>query len=475
MTNEHALVVDLDGSLIKTDLLYETFWHAVSTQGPQAMGSLMRLKQSRAAFKSHLADTTEIDVAQLPVNQDVLNYIEERRNDGDRIVLCSASDQRLVRQVADHLGCFDDAYGSDASQNLKGAEKAKFLVEKFGDGGFDYVGDSDADMAVWPYARHVISVGLSSKKRAEVDALGKPTTHLSPDLHSKSEIIRAMRPYQWSKNVLIFLPIIAAHNITASSVTLSVLAFIAFSMIASGVYVLNDLLDLSSDRAHPRKSSRPLAAGGMSIARASMLAPGLFTAGGLVALATGSMAFVLILWIYFCLTTSYSLWLKRMMLVDIFMLAGLYITRIIAGGLATDVPISQWLLMFAGFFFVSLATVKRQAELVDSAQTGREQVAGRAYKVGDLPIVRAIAVASGFVSILVLALYVNSDAVRVLYDVPVALFAICPVLLFWISRMIMVAHRGNMDDDPIVFAFKDRVSHVCGVLVLMIVLTSGVL
>lgn len=475
MTNEHALVVDLDGSLIKTDLLYETFWKAVSTRGPAALGSLMHLKQSRASFKSHLADTTDIDVSQLPVNQDVLDYIQERRQAGDPVILCSASDERLVRQVADHLGCFDEAYGSDALRNLKGPEKATFLVEKYGDGGFDYIGDSDADMAVWRHARQIITVGLSDSKRTAVDGLGKQTTHLNPNLNRTSETIRAMRPYQWSKNVLIFLPIIAAHNITASSLMLSVLAFVAFSMIASGVYVLNDLLDLSSDRPHPRKSSRPLASGSMSIVRASLLAPCLFMAGGLVAVATWSPAFVMILLIYFGLTTSYSLWLKRMMLVDIFMLAGLYITRIIAGGLATGVPISEWLLTFAGFFFIALAAVKRQAELVDGAQNGRERIMGRAYKVADLPVVMGIAVASGFVSILVLALYVNSDAVRVLYDAPVALFAICPVLLFWISRMIMVAHRGNMDDDPIVFAFKDRTSHVCGILVVAIVLTSGIL
>lgn len=475
MTNGHALVVDLDGTLIKTDLLYETFWHAISTRGLGALGSLMRLQRGRAALKSHLADKSELDVGELPLNQDVLNYIEGRRQEGGDVILCTASDQRLAEQIADHVGGFDAVYGSDVTINLKGAEKAKFLIEKFGEGNFDYIGDSEADMAVWSSARRAITVGLSRGRRLKVDSLGKETTHLDSDRHALMHTLRAIRPHQWSKNTLIFLPIIAAHHITASSVFLSVIAFIAFSLIASGVYVLNDLLDLSADRAHPRKSRRPLAAGDLSIAQASVLAPGLLCAGGLIALITAIPAFLLLIFIYFCITTAYSLWLKRMMLVDIFMLAGLYTIRIIAGGLATGVPISEWLLTFAGFFFIALAAVKRQAELVDGAQRGRESAAGRAYMTEDLPVVTTIGVASGFVSILVLALYINSDAVRVLYEVPITLFAICPVLMYWISRMILVAHRGNMDDDPIVFAFKDRSSHVCGIVVIAIVLASGVI
>lgn len=475
MTNEHALVVDLDGTLIKTDLLYETFWHSISTRGPGALLSLAYLKDGRAAFKSHLADTTEIDASQLPLNQDVLNYMEGRRKEGGDVVLCTASDQRLAEQIADHVGGFDAVYGSDTSTNLKGEEKAGFLVEKYGDGGFDYVGDSDADMAVWRSARRAITVDLSPGRQSKVNSLGKETTHLGSNSNRLVDALRAMRPHQWSKNLLIFLPIIAAHHITTSSVLLSVIAFIAFSLIASGVYVLNDLLDLSADRAHPRKSCRPVASGNLSIVLASILGPALLLGGGLVALATASPSFLLILFVYFCLTTAYSLWLKRMMLVDIFMLAGLYTVRIIAGGLATGVPISEWLLTFAGFFFISLAAVKRQAELVDSAQRGQERAAGRAYKTEDLPVVTMIGVASGFVSILVMALYINSDAVRVLYDAPITLFAICPVLMYWIGRMVLVAHRGNMDDDPIVFAFKDRNSHVCGFAVIAIVLASGIL
>lgn len=475
MANEHALIVDLDGTLIRTDMLFESFWNVASREGLRALWSLSHLRNGRAAFKSHLARIADVDVSQLPLNHDVMNYIAGRRREGGAVVLCTASDQRMADRIASHLGGFDAVYGSDGTRNLKGEEKAAFLVETYGEVGFDYIGDSDADIAVWSRARRAITTGLTKEKRAKVDALGKETIHLGLRKFGIPDVLRAMRPHQWSKNLLVFLPIIAAHNITSQTAGLSLLAFVAFSLIASGVYVLNDLLDLSADRAHPRKSRRPVASGALPIGIASVLAPALLFLGMVVGLLTAAPAFVMILLVYFMLTTGYSLWLKRLLLLDVFTLAGLYTVRIIAGGLATGVPISEWLLTFAGFFFMALAAVKRQAELVDSASRAETRITGRAYTVADLPVMTAIAVASGFVSILVLALYVNSDAVRMLYEAPIALFAICPVLLFWITRMIVVAHRGGMDDDPIVFAFRDRTSQVCGLVVIGIVLASGTL
>lgn len=278
--------------------------------------------------------------------------------------------------------------------------------------------------------------------------------------------VKALRPHQWSKNLLVLLPVVAAHELTAQVWVVALLAFVSFSFVASSAYVLNDLLDLTADRAHPRKRNRPLASGKVSRTHALAMALGLLLLGGAFALAVGRWQFVATMMIYYVATTAYSLYLKRKLAIDICTLAGLYVLRIIAGGAATGIELSVWLLAFSMFFFMSLAAVKRQAELVDGAASGREQTPGRAYFVADLPMISMIAIAAGYVSILVLALYINSDAVRILYSEPRLLWAVCPVLLYWITRIVMVAQQGRMDDDPILFAFRDRPSHFCGLLIL---------
>jgi 4-hydroxybenzoate polyprenyltransferase len=287
--------------------------------------------------------------------------------------------------------------------------------------------------------------------------------------------IKALRPHQWSKNLLVFLPIVAAHDLTAETWIEALLAFISFSLIASSAYVLNDLLDLAADRAHPRKRTRPLASGALSHTQAAVMVPGLLLLGGGFALAVGRWGFVATMLVYYGLTIAYSLYLKRKLAIDICTLAGLYALRVIAGGSATGIELSMWLIVFSMFFFLSLAAVKRQAELVDAVASGREQALGRAYSVADLPIISMIAVAAGYVSILVLALYINSDPVRILYSEPRLLWAVCPVLLYWTTRIVFVAERGGMHDDPILFAFRDRASYVCALLVLGSLLGASLL
>jgi 4-hydroxybenzoate polyprenyltransferase len=287
--------------------------------------------------------------------------------------------------------------------------------------------------------------------------------------------IKSLRPHQWSKNLLVLLPVVAAHDNTIETWIAALLAFVSFNFVASSAYVLNDLLDRAADRAHPRKRNRPLASGALALTHARAMVFGLLLLGGGLALAIGRWEFMAVMVVYYAVTLAYSLYLKRKLAIDICTLAGLYALRIIAGSSATGIELSIWLVAFSMFFFLSLAAVKRQAELVDGATSGRERALGRAYSVADLPIFSMIAVAAAYVSILVLALYIDSDSVRILYREPLLLWAVCPVLLYWTTRIVFVAERGHMDDDPIVFAFRDRASYLCAILILGSILGASLL
>lgn len=453
--NDDVLVVDLDALLVTSDLGFEAFWTALAQQ-----------PSSLVSPRDPARDAPSLDVTALPYNSEVLDALRQWRAGGGRIYLVAAADRPLAERIADHLEVFDGTFGADGNRPLSGTEKASLLADRFGERGFAFIGRTATDVPVWQKARHAISVDASRSLRSELDALGTEAQHLAT-AHGFSlrSYLAAMRPHQWLKNCLVFVPILAAHQITAEAIWSSLLAFVAFSLTASGVYILNDLLDLAADRAHPRKCRRPLASGRLRVAHGTWLAPLLLLGGLAFELPLGGN-FIIVLVAYFAATTLYSLYLKRRMLIDICTLAGLYTLRIVAGGVATGIPLSVWLLAFSMFIFFSLAAVKRQAELVDSVAAGKEQTSGRGYLAGDLPLIAGMATASGYVSVLVLALYVNSPDVLELYSSPSALWGICAVLLYWISRMVMVTHRGNMHDDPLVYAVRDPVSRFCLLLVL---------
>lgn len=458
------LAVDLDGTLLKSDMLHESFWHAMSRDWRSALSAVRALASGKAALKRALSDVSDIDVALLPYDDDVLAYIAAWRAEGGKVALVTATDQLFAEQIAAHLGIFDAVYGSDGVRNLKGKEKAAFLTQSFGRGGYAYMGDHPADLDVWESAGRAITVHAGADLRRKAEALGVEVLHLGAETRDRKPYIKALRPHQWLKNILVFLPMLLAHQISGVLVFKNFLAFISFSLVASSVYVLNDLLDLEADRAHPRKRNRPFAAGTVPIGQGTALAGGLLAAGAIVALLLGPM-FALVMLLYYAATTGYSLYFKRRMVIDICALAGLYTIRIVAGAAATGVALSVWLLAFSIFLFFALAAVKRQAELVDNAKAGKLGATGRGYHVDDLPIISQMAMASGYVSVLVLALYMSSPAVSLLYSNPAILWGICLVLLFWISWIVMVTHRGDMHDDPIVFAVKDRISRICGMLV----------
>lgn len=465
------LVVDLDGTLLRSDMLFESFWSAFGRDWRSPFLSIAALTGGRASLKRHLASASAIEAKTLPYDTQVITFIEAYRQSGGRTALVTASDHGYAKAIADHLGIFDEVHGSDGKLNLKGDQKGQFLEERFGLKGFSYMGDALADLPVWKRAAKAVTVNAPAALRREAERVCDTVEHLATNTKSVKPYIKAMRPHQWMKNVLVFLPMLAAHQLDAPTLLLSLLAFACFSVVASSVYVLNDLLDLAADRAHPRKKKRPFASGSIPIAHGTWMAILLLITGSLLAVSI-SIEFLLTMVAYYLLTSAYSLNLKRRIVIDICVLAGLYTMRIIAGAVVTGLPLSVWLLAFSIFFFLSLAAVKRQAELIDSAERGKLNVSGRGYHVNDLPIISMIAIGAGYVSILVMMLYVNSPAVIELYALPEALWGVCAVLLYWITRTVMVAHRGSMHDDPVIYAAKDRISQMC-VLIILAFMAGG--
>ena len=456
------LVVDLDGTLVRSDLLVESFLALVSAFPGRALAALWALRRGKAAFKAAVADHAAVEAATLPYDEDVLAAVRAARAEGRPTVLASASDVRLVRAVAAHLDAFDAVLGSEPGTNLAGERKADALAARYGEGGFDYVGDHPVDRAVWTRARRAVVVRPSARFARRLEREGLAVEPLGVRRPALRPHLRALRPHQWLKNALIFAPPLAGHA-PPPALLACLLAFVSFSLCASSVYVLNDLLDLASDRDHARKRRRPFASGDVPLAHGALMAPLLL----LAAVAVGAFLpgrFLMVLAGYFALTLSYSLGLKRLVMIDVVTLACLYGARLLAGSAASDVLLSHWLEALAVFLFLSLALVKRLAELVDRIAAGKGDPAGRGYRLSDLPMVEAMAAASGFVAVVVLALYLNSPDVGVLYRYPHRLWLICVVVLYWVSRMLITAHRGEMHDDPVVYAVRDRASQVCGLL-----------
>jgi len=455
-----VLAVDLDGTLLHSDLLDESFLEVFSRDWRTAFTALTDLSKGRAYLKKRLAEQTLLDLKLLPYNTDVLTFVAARRAEGHRIVLVTAADQMQADAVASHLGLFDEVYGSDGVHNLKGAAKTAFLVDRFGAQGFDYIGDTQADLPVWAKAHTAIVVSDNTTLLTNVKQNMSRWQHIPLGQNQGQALIKSLRPHQWIKNILIGLPILGAHTLDPLTLMQTALAFVVFSLMASAIYILNDLLDLASDRAHPRKRNRPFASGAVPLRKGAALGLVLLSLAILTSTLLGA-GFLSVMLIYAILTTAYSLSLKQYPILDITTLAGLYTLRIIAGAIATGIPLSMWLLVFSVFFFFALAAVKRQTELLDLQGRGEVRAKGRGYHVDDLPLITQMALASGYISVLVMALYINSDQVRRLYSEPMALWIICPILLYWLSRMVLITHRGQMHDDPIVFAIKDRTSQIC--------------
>lgn len=471
-TGSTPLVVDVDGTLICSDLLYESVLQLIATQPWNIWKLGIWVAGGKAMLKQNLVESTDPHIATIPLREETLAYIAAAKAQGRPVWLASASDKRWVEQIAARIDGIDGVMGSDGVTNLAGQNKAMALVECFGKKGFDYIGDHHVDMPVWDAARRAILVAKSSgleravKRRfADAEVIARPKMAVKP-------YFKAMRPYQWAKNALVFLPAIAGHSIGEFSVLLAAfMTFWAFSFAASSAYIINDLLDLPGDRDHHRKRYRPFAAAQIPIPRGIAMASGLMTLATIIA-ALLPLEFLGILVGYLVITLAYSFYLKRQMLVDVIILGGLYTIRVLGGIVATGEELSQWLLMFSLFFFLSLAIVKRCSELVARRDAGKSGPLGRAYTINDLAMLLPLGAAAGYASAMVVMLYFSSPQITALYTHPLRMWLICPLLIYWISRMLMLANRNKMHDDPIIFAMTDKTSWFIGVVSAIIIAVS---
>lgn len=470
--DDTPLVVDVDGTLLRTDLLLESGLGLVRHSLLDVARIPIWLSHGRANLKHELGRRAPPDLATLPYNEAVLERLRSEHARGRPLYLASAADRDLVAAIAEQLGLFKDVFGSGQGVNLKGDAKARALVDAFGSGGFDYFGNDTADLAVWRHARRSGLVDAPADVERTLAREGRDFEVVDPRRHDLGAYVRALRPHQWLKNLLVFVPILASQEITVTAVTAATLALIAFSLIASGVYVLNDLVDLPSDRAHHRKSARPFACGAIPILHGAVLCPVLLLAGGTLALVVGR-SFLAVVLVYLVLTTAYSLYFKRKALLDVITLAGLYTLRVFGGAAAVGLVVSEWLLAFSMFLFLSLAIIKRHTELVDTVETTQSDLHGRGYRADDLPVLSGFGAAAGYSAVLVLALYTQTHQVQKLYEHPLLLWGVCMLLLYWISRMLLISSRRQMDDDPLVFAVTDRVSLVVFALVSILVLVAA--
>lgn len=462
------LAVDLDGTLIRSDMIWESVARLLRKNPLSLLALPFWWARGRAHLKQQLARRVQVDTTTLPYNEPLLTWLKEQKREGRRLVLATASDIAMARPVADHLGLFDEVLASDGETNLRAHAKLDALTKRFGERGFDYAGNSSVDLAVWGGSREAIVVNASqalAQRAARRARVGK----VLPTHDSKvAALVRCLRPHQWLKNLIVFVPVLTAHKLgDHTALSHAALAFAAFCLCACAVYVLNDLLDLDADRHHATKRNRPFASGALPLQFGLIAAPVLL----LAAMVLGSLLsaeFVAVVLLYFVLAGGYSLRLKQVAWLDVFVLAGLYTLRLVAGHVATGIAYSSWLLVFSMFVFLSLALLKRFLELHSLRQQNLHEAKGRGYMAGDLELVTTLGLVSGYLAVLVLALYVNSPQVQKLYAHPLGLLLVCPLLLFWVSRVWFRAHRGQMPDDPVAFAVRDWVGYAVGALTLVV-------
>lgn len=460
------LCVDLDGTLVRTDTLWETLIARLKTRPWSAGVIAWWLLRGRAHLKRKLAEGVTLDCDSLPYTTELVERIRAERKTGREIVLVSACARDVGRQIANHLGCFDDVITSDDKTNLKGRAKARALVQRYGVGAFDYAGNESADLPVWAVARERIVVNAPAALAKQLAREAKPLHALPARPARGRALLRAIRCHQWCKNLLVFVPVITAHAyLNGQAVAGAAAMFAAWCLVASGIYVTNDLLDLEADRRHPSKRKRPFASGDLPLSWGLVLGPALLAAGVGVAAAI-SPACAVALFAYVAVSTAYSFHLKRRPLVDVFTLAFLFTIRVVGGGVASGFPVTMWLLAFTIFLFLGLAFLKRCSELVRIQALGRRHLGSRGYGVVDLPTLQMFGVASAFVAIVVFALYVNSTVAVAQYQWPAALWGVAPCLLLWLCRLWLATGRGEMHDDPIVYSMKDWVSWLAGASVL---------
>lgn len=467
-TLQPPMVVDLDGTLIYSDLLWESlllflrqqFWHAWLLP--------LWLLKGKAGFKQALAARVTLNPATLPYDQGLLRELAQLRTQGRQIVLATGAERRFAEAVAAHTGLFDRVLATENGINLTSSNKAVALCRLFGERNFDYVGNARADLAVWAVCRQAYAVTATPFELGD----GRQTAAMGSRRKSiQLALFKAIRPRQWLKNLLVFVPMVAAHALTGTHIVQSIIAFIAFSLCASSAYLLNDALDAHDDRLHPTKRRRPIADGSLPLSVAMLTSP-LLALVSLVWCASTNLLLAAMVLSYFLCTLAYSLLLKRLLMIDIVALAILYTLRILGGSAATGIEPSFWLLAFSFFIFLSLALLKRYSELFNLHRQGKDKTSGRGYTTADKTPISMMGVNSAFLSVLIFMLYFNSQTVRIMYRHPHLLLAIVPLLVFWLGRIWTLAFRGEVNEDPVLYVSKDKVSLIVLGLCLLLALAA---
>ena len=469
-----CLCADMDGTLLETDSLWESLLALLGTHPWTIFLIPIWLLRGKAAFKQEIGRRATLNISTLPLREDVVEFLRQEKKKGRKLIMATAADRRIASAVAQRLGLFDAVLASDGKTNLSNSNKKRAIQAFLGGKEFDYAADSKVDLPIWACARTAILVGPTAKLLDIAQKRLRVGTVFARRKICWSALWSALRPKHWVKNLLVFVPLVMAHQVSDHSLLAqAVLAFASFSLCASGVYVLNDLLDLESDRLHPSKKTRVFASGAVPLWAGVVLAPALMSAASLVATQLPRLFFAEIA-VYAAAAVFYSTYAKRTPLVDVLLLTGLYLVRLLSGGAVTHIPVSPWLLAFSMFLLLSLAFTKRYTELIK--QTGGDERPGgsskRNYLTKDADLIRQFGVASGYISVLVLALYVNGREVTALYRHPQWIWLACPLLLFWISRVWFLANRGQLNEDPVLFAVRDSVSYILGLIILLIIFVA---
>ena len=448
------LVVDLDGTLTPTDTLVESVFSLLKKNPANILLLFFWLFAGRAGFKRRVATASNFSIETIPWREDFLGWLRDQHKDGRILILATAAHQTIADDAARHLGFFQQVISTDGGDNLKGAAKLQEIQKTIGTR-FSYAGDSSADLPIWHVAETAVLVGASRAVRREVHDNAKVEIEFQNQKVGFAVWLRALRVHQWLKNVLLFVPILAAFAFNdVAKMTAVLIAFVSFSFAASATYIFNDLWDLESDRKHPRKRYRPFASASLSILHGVAVA-GMLLLASLILACLVSYSFAAMVVGYIVLTTLYSWTLKHYVLIDVLMLAVLYTFRVLAGSVATQVPITQWLLAFSIFMFFGLALIKRCAELKSLQMAQKKSTEGRDYRVDDLAVLWPLGIAASLCSVVVFGLYVGTPQTMSSYANADLLWLVGIGLLYWNARLWIKTGRGEMHDDPIVFAARD--------------------
>ena len=465
------LCVDLDGTLAKSDTLVDSLLVLARTRPHLLLRLPGKVLHGKAAFKAFVTESISFDVAYLPYNRELLRFLQQEHAQGRAIYLATGADAALANRVAAHLGIFSGVLGSDGANNLTGSKKLDGVRSRLGPE-FDYIGNDTPDLPLLAEAHEAMVANPSRGLRKALKAGGiLPARTFEERRHPFKSLLKALRLHQWAKNLLIFVPLFLSHSLSMGQILRAVAAFYCFSLTASAAYIVNDLLDIEADRRHPRKRLRPFAAGDLS----PFAGVGVVVVFLLLALSCAQFlptAFYGWLLVYLATAFAYSGYLKRFALLDVMVLSGLYILRLLAGGAATQTQISHWLAGFSMFLFLSLAIVKRFAELENLRASSATPKNGRGYLLSDLPQIRSFGTASAYAAVVVFAIYISGPDVVKLYRQPRLLWLIVPLMILWLNRVWLLASRGELDEDPVAFALTDRMSQLIGVAVAAIALLA---